>query len=38
MNWESASDLAGELKSAEDFGVRLVVQNDEEYPELLREI
>ena len=38
MNWESATDLAGELKSAEDFGVRLVFQNDEEYPELLREI
>lgn len=37
-NWQSATDLAGELKHAEDFGVRLVFQNDDEYPELLREI
>lgn len=38
VNWQSATDLAGELKHAEDFGVRLVFQNDDEYPELLREI
>ena len=38
VNWQSATDLAGELKRTEDFGVRLVFQNDDEYPELLREI
>ena len=38
VNWQSTTDLAGELKRAEDFGVRLVFQTDDEYPELLREI
>ena len=38
VNWQSATDLAGELKRAEDFGARLVFQTDDEYPELLREI
>ena len=35
VNWQSTTDLAGELKRAEDFGVRLVFQTDDE---LLREI
>jgi DNA processing protein len=38
VQWQSTTDLAGELKHAEDFGARLVFQNDDEYPELLREI
>ena len=38
VQWQSTTDLAGELKRAEDFGARLVFQTDDEYPELLREI
>ena len=38
VQWQSTTDLAGELKRAEDFGARLVFQTDNEYPELLREI
>ena len=36
--WETTTDLAGELKRVEDFGAHLVFQEDDEYPELLREI
>ena len=36
--WETTTDLAGELKRVEEFGARLVFQEDDEYPELLREI
>ena len=36
--WETTNDLAGELKRVEGFGARLVFQEDDEYPELLREI
>ncbi|SVA60705.1 uncharacterized protein METZ01_LOCUS113559, partial [marine metagenome] len=36
--WQSTTDLVGELKRVEDFGVQLVFQTDDEYPELLREI
>ena len=35
---ETTTDLAGELKRVEEFGARLVFQEDDEYPELLREI
>ncbi len=38
VQWQSTTDLARELKRAEDFGARLVFQTDNEYPELLREI
>ena len=36
--WETTTDLAGELKRVEGFGARLIFQEDDEYPELLREI
>ncbi|MDP6794936.1 MAG: DNA-processing protein DprA [Verrucomicrobiota bacterium] len=38
VQWQSTTDLAGELKRVEAFGARLVFQTDDEYPELLREI
>jgi DNA processing protein len=38
VEWQSTTDLAGELKRADDFGARLVLHDDDEYPELLREI
>lgn len=36
--WEQTVDLAGELKRIEDFGCRILIQEDEEYPPLLKEI
>src|SRR5947207_2281959 len=36
--WESGVDLAGELRRITDFGCRVLIQTDEEYPELLRQI
>lgn len=36
--WESAVDLAGELKRITDFGCRILIQSDPEYPPLLKEI
>jgi DNA processing protein len=37
-NWEKAIDLDAELKRIADFGCRVVAQQDEEYPALLRQI
>ena len=37
-NWEKSVDLPGELKRITDFGCRVVIQSDEEYPASLREI
>jgi DNA processing protein len=37
-NWEKSVDLAGELKRIEDFGCHILIQTDEAYPELLRQI
>ena len=37
-SWENTIDLAAELKRAEDFGCRILTQEDAEYPPLLREI
>jgi DNA processing protein len=37
-NWEKSIDLAAELKRIEEFGCRIVIQDDPEYPELLRQI
>lgn len=37
-NWEKSVDLAGELKRIADFGCRVVIPSDEEYPASLREI
>lgn len=37
-NWEKDVDLAGELKRIADSGCRIVIQGDDEYPALLKEI
>src|SRR2546427_11636052 len=37
-NWEKKVDLSAELKRIADFGCRIVIQADPEYPELLRQI
>src|SRR5262245_36336177 len=37
-SWESTIDLAAELKRIEEFGCSVVTQQDENYPELLRQI
>ena len=36
--WEKNVDLAAELKRAAEFGARLLIQSDPEYPELLRQL
>ena len=37
-NWEKSVDLAAELKRIEDFGCHVLIQADENYPPMLREI
>jgi DNA processing protein len=37
-NWEKTIDLAGELKRISDFGCHVLIQGDENYPAMLREI
>lgn len=37
-NWEQSVDLAGELKRIADFGCRVLIQSDADYPAMLREI
>ena len=37
-NWENSVDLAGELRRIADYGCRIVIPTDPEYPPLLREI
>ncbi len=36
--WEKSVDLAGELKRIVEFGCQILIQTDEQYPALLREI
>jgi DNA processing protein len=36
--WETTVDLAGELKRIQEFGCRVLIPGDGEYPELLRQI
>src|SRR5260221_12744876 len=36
--WETGIDLAGELKRVSDFGCHVLIQSDENNPELLRQI
>ena len=36
--WEKSVDLTGELKRIQEFGCHVLIQSDEEYPELLRQI
>ena len=37
-NWEKTINLSAELKRIEEFGCKIIIANDPEYPELLREI
>ena len=37
-HWEKSIDLAGELKRISESGCRVLIQSDDEYPALLREI
>ena len=37
-NWETTIDLAAELKRVSEFGCHVVIQDDQEYPELLKQI
>jgi DNA processing protein len=37
-SWEKGIDLTSELKRIEEFGCRIVVQSDAEYPDLLKQI
>lgn len=37
-SWEQNVDLAGELKRIDEFGCHVVTQEDDAYPELLRQI
>lgn len=37
-DWEKSVDLAGELKRIEQFDCQIVIQSDDNYPALLREI
>ena len=38
VSWEQTVDLAGELKRIRDFDCRIITNQDDEYPPLLREI
>ena len=38
VGWEKSVDLASELKRIKEFGCRIVIQSDAEYPETLRQI
>jgi DNA processing protein len=37
-HWEKSIDLSGELKRITDFGCHILIQSDEDYPELLKQI
>jgi DNA processing protein len=37
-NWEKTVDLSGELKRIGEFGCQVIIQTDEDYPDLLRQI
>ncbi len=36
--WEKTIDLAGELKRIQEFGCHVLIQSDQDYPEMLRQI
>jgi DNA processing protein len=38
VNWEKTVDLKGELQRIEQFGCKIVIPSDENYPELLKQI
>ena len=37
-NWEKSLDLTGELQRIKDYGCHVLIQSDENYPAMLREI
>lgn len=37
-NWEKNVDLSGELKRIEEFGCRIIIHQDDDYPPLLKQI
>lgn len=37
-HWQDSVDLAGEMKRIEQFGCKIVIQSDENYPSLLKQI
>jgi len=37
-HWEKNVDLAGELRRIQEFGCQILIQTDNDYPELLRQI
>jgi DNA processing protein len=37
-HWENDVDLAGEMKRIQDYGCHILTQDDENYPELLKQI
>jgi hypothetical protein len=37
-HWQDTVDLAGEMKRIEQFGCKIVIQSDENYPALLKQI
>jgi DNA processing protein len=36
--WEKSVDLAGELRRIAEYGCQVVIQSDENYPELLKQL
>src|SRR5215468_686579 len=38
VTWEKKVDLTAELKRAAEFGARILIQSDADYPELLRQL
>src|SRR5690348_11524235 len=38
VSWEKSVDLGGELKRISEFGCHILIQSDEEYPALLKQI
>jgi len=38
VSWEKSVPLAAELKRVEEFGAKIIIQSDPEYPALLKEI
>jgi DNA processing protein len=38
VNWEKNVDLAAELRRVEEFGCRVLIQDDPEYPDVLKHI
>src|SRR5690348_1630906 len=37
-HWESTIDLQGELRRVKEFGCRIIIEQDDQYPKSLRQI